>query len=358
MPGESCMPFISVIVPVHGVEPYLRECLDSILGQSFTDFELIAVDDASPDGSAAVLAEYASRDGRVRVVSLAENVGLGRARNAGFDQATGDYVWFVDGDDRLADDGAMQAIADRARALATDVLVFGWRRWHPGGDSRRAGHQELLAEAPEVFRLSEFLSLIYVVPFSWNKLVRRELMLRYDYRFEVGQYQDIDFTYLMLSVAERIGVLDRVCVDYRQREHAVTRSVSDKHFAIFDHWERAFELVERHAPACPARRSVMFGRMIRHYLFVFDYPGRIPPASRRRYFETMVAHYRRYRPAEGYAMPSRAEMLKHGIVRLGWYELADARRKAGEIKKGLRTAIGSRKTGRGASLFDASSAEG
>ena len=80
----------SIVLPVYNVRAYLRECLDSILGQSFGDFELIAVDDRSPDHSGETLDEYADADPRMHVIHLAENVGLGLAREAGIAQATGD----------------------------------------------------------------------------------------------------------------------------------------------------------------------------------------------------------------------------------------------------------------------------
>ena len=105
---------LSVVLPVYRVQGYLRQCLDSMLSQSFTDFEIVAVDDCSPDYSGAILAEYAARDPRVRVVTSPENVGLGRARNLGLQHATGDYVWFVDSDDWLAT-GALAAVAGRLR---------------------------------------------------------------------------------------------------------------------------------------------------------------------------------------------------------------------------------------------------
>ena len=106
------MPRFSVIVPVHKVQAYLHACLDSVLGQSYRDIEVMAVDDRSPDGCGAILDAYAARDERVRVLHLPENVGLGRARNAGMPLATGDYLLFLDSDDTLTP-GALRALADR-----------------------------------------------------------------------------------------------------------------------------------------------------------------------------------------------------------------------------------------------------
>src|SRR5207237_1393890 len=98
---------------------YLRECLDSILGQPLRDLEVVGVDDASPDGSGDILDEYAARDPRVRPVRLAENVGLGPARNVGLDRAVGEYVWFVDGDAWLAPGCASNPAGTRTSRSAT-----------------------------------------------------------------------------------------------------------------------------------------------------------------------------------------------------------------------------------------------
>ena len=95
------MPLISVIVPVYKVEPYLRRCVDSIIAQTFTDFELILVDDGSPDNCGAMCDEYAAKDSRIHVIHK-ENGGLSSARNAGMESASGEYVLFLDGDDHVA----------------------------------------------------------------------------------------------------------------------------------------------------------------------------------------------------------------------------------------------------------------
>ena len=93
-------PEISVIVPVYKVEPYLRQCVDSILAQTFTDFELILVDDGSPDNCSAICDEYAEKDDRIIVIHQ-QNQGLSAARNAGMEIMRGEYVMFVDSDDMI-----------------------------------------------------------------------------------------------------------------------------------------------------------------------------------------------------------------------------------------------------------------
>lgn len=104
--------FFSIIIPVYNVAPYLRECLDSVLSQTFTDWEAICVDDGSTDGSGAVLDEYASRDSRIKVVHKA-NEGVSVARNKGIEICSGEYFMFVDSDDSISSD----ALCDFAKVL-------------------------------------------------------------------------------------------------------------------------------------------------------------------------------------------------------------------------------------------------
>src|SRR5919199_4012680 len=94
------MPRISVVVPIYNVEPYLATCLQSLVDQRFTDFEVVVVDDGSTDGSRAIAEEFAARDERLRIVEQ-PNGGLGKARNTGAEHATGEFLAFVDSDDVL-----------------------------------------------------------------------------------------------------------------------------------------------------------------------------------------------------------------------------------------------------------------
>ena len=102
---------ISVIVPIYKVEKYLARCVDSIINQTYKNLEIILVDDGSPDGCGAMCDEYAKKDERIKVIHK-ENGGLSSARNAGLDIATGDYIAFVDSDDRLSSDAYEKPVCD------------------------------------------------------------------------------------------------------------------------------------------------------------------------------------------------------------------------------------------------------
>ena len=117
-------PEISVIVPVYRVEKYLNDCIDSILAQTFTDFELILVDDGSPDGCPALCDAAAAKDSRIRVIHQ-KNRGLSGARNAGLDAAEGEWIAFVDSDDMLLPQ-ALEKAHSTAEKTGADVVLYGF----------------------------------------------------------------------------------------------------------------------------------------------------------------------------------------------------------------------------------------
>lgn len=116
------MTLVSVVVPVHNVEPYLAECLDSVLNQTLRDLEIVCVNDGSTDGSSVVLKEYETLDSRITVINQ-ENLGLGAARNRGVRHATGDYLYFLDSDDYLKQD-ALAKLYECAQATNSEIVYF------------------------------------------------------------------------------------------------------------------------------------------------------------------------------------------------------------------------------------------
>ncbi|MFI6261775.1 CDP-glycerol glycerophosphotransferase family protein [Micromonospora sp. NPDC051006] len=332
------MTLISFVVPAYRVQGYLRECLDSILGQPFTDLEVIAVDDCSPDDSGEIIAEYAARDQRVRPVRLTENAGLGPARNIGLDRAVGEYVWFVDGDDWLAPD-CLPEVAARLHATRPDVLLVDHVRTHWNDTATRSAMREVFPEPPGegTFRLCERPAAMRLLHTAWNRLVRRKFLLDLGLRFEPGWYEDVSFSYPVLMAADRIGVLDRICVNYRQRRAgAITRTRGDRHFEVFPQWHRVFQLMERWGPAVDELRPAVFERMIWHYLTVLGNGQRIAPELRPAFFAQITADYARWLPAAGYPAPDGVEGLKHRLVAAGRWRTFSALRAANRARDAAR----------------------
>ncbi|MFB0619825.1 CDP-glycerol glycerophosphotransferase family protein [Streptomyces sp. AGS-58] len=291
------MPRFSVIVPCYRVQAFLPECLDSVLQQSYGDFELIAVDDCSPDGCGAILDEYAARDPRVTVLHLPENAGLGRARNAGIPHATGDYLFFLDSDDTLTP-GALESIADRlAESADPDVLVFDYARTYWWGGTRRNVLSHILTEAgAEPFTAAarpEILDLLMVV---WNKVYRREFVAENGFAFPPGYYEDTPWTFPVLLSARRIAALDRICLNYRQRRQGnILSTTSRKHFDIHDQYERVFAFVGQR-PELAGWRPYLHRKMGEHCLDILAKPDRLPPADKAEFFRRTAELFRRHRP--------------------------------------------------------------
>ncbi|MCX5004224.1 bifunctional glycosyltransferase family 2 protein/CDP-glycerol:glycerophosphate glycerophosphotransferase [Streptomyces sp. NBC_00638] len=336
------MPRFSVIVPAYKVQAYLHECLESVLGQSYPDLELIAVDDCSPDACGAIIDEFAARDARVLPVHLPENVGLGRARNAGLERATGDYLIFLDSDDSLTPD-ALHAIADRLKETdEPDVLVYDYARTYWSGEVvRNQVSAQLTEEGPAPFRLEERPGLLRLLMVVWNKAYRREFVERAGLAFPPGYYEDTPWTYPALMSAETIATLDRVCVHYRQRRHgSILGTSSRKHFDVFAQYDRVFAHVDAH-PELDRWRPVLFRRMVDHLSTVFVKRGRLPRGARAEFLRKARAHYRRYRVPGGVPAGGGAR-LRHALVRFGAHRtyrllsfLSRTRKRALRLSTGL-----------------------
>ncbi len=339
------MPRLSIVVPVFKVQGYIRECLDSILRQSFTDLEVIAVDDCSPDGSSRILDEYAERDSRVTVLHLPENVGLGRARNAGVERATGDYLLFLDSDDSYID-GALEAVARRLEACEDpDVLVFDHVRSYWWNVVRPSVFGEQLAAAgTRTAGVTEDPELLNLFAVAWNKAFRRDFYLHNGLSFLPGLYEDAPFAYEAMVTAERIGCLARACVDYRQRyQGAITRSPGRKHFDIFPQYASLFAFLDER-PRLDPLRPLLFERMINHFGFCLGRPDRVRPSDRREYFRTAADFYRRYRP-EGYEPPGGRAGLGARTIASGSYALYGSLETVKRTRRwGIKTAQRTKRT--------------
>ena len=176
MKGISEMPKLSIIVPIYNVEPYLARCIDSILAQTFADFELILIDDGSPDNCAAIMEKYAKRDKRIVTIHQ-ENKGVSAARNAGLDVARGTYIGFVDPDDWIEPD-MYESMLQKLGDTDSDLAVCAWRACHIDGRK-----EENCARVPEIMSREAFVSELFAIPRSvggscWNKLFKRELISR------------------------------------------------------------------------------------------------------------------------------------------------------------------------------------
>lgn len=211
-------PLISIIVPVYNVEKYLHRCIDSILAQTFKDFELILVDDGSPDRCPMICDEYEENDNRVRVIHK-ENGGLASARNAGLDIARGEWIGFVDSDDwieaRTYESAYRAAIESAADLIQWNIVM------------ERAG-KKLNATSLKEGYFSIADDAMYFEPSICHKLVSRKLICDNDIRFpqntKFSEDRPVSFwCYIMASACYQI---EDVFYHYDYRENSISHTIS------------------------------------------------------------------------------------------------------------------------------------
>lgn len=202
------MPLVSVIVPVYKVEKYLLRCLDSLCRQSLKDIEILLIDDASPDQCGEICEQYAAKDARFKVIHHAENKGLGAARNTGINQATANYIMFVDSDDWVHEDFC-KAPYECAVNYNVDLVMFNFQ-YVKGTDFCNIYYKNVSTGCKTRENIIE-ISLKNQQ--SWNKLYQKELFN--DVCFPEGYlYEDIATTYKLFLNASCIYYLDEILYYY------------------------------------------------------------------------------------------------------------------------------------------------
>ena len=267
---------ISVIVPVYKVEPYLRKCLDSIVGQTYRNLEIILVDDGSPDNCGAICDEYAARDERIKVIHK-ENGGVASARNAGLAMANGDYIGWIDSDDWIETD-MLEFLLEGAQRHGADIAVCGRVEVYPTRQVPLGWENEKILDAEQAigFLLEDDLLRNYLC----DKLWRRELFQ--DICFPEGRnFEDVAVTYRLIEKAEKIVCLPGYKYFYLQREDGIVRS-SDIHNNLAYYraeQERYLYLRERY----PQFQEQMEIGLVLSVVHTWEICQRAPAKVRRRY---------------------------------------------------------------------------
>ena len=220
---------ISIIVPVYQVEKYLRQCIDSVLAQTFRDFELILVDDGSKDRSGAICDEYAGKDDRICVVH-SENAGPGAARNRGIGMASGEYILFLDSDDMLDGAEAISTLLDCAQTFQADIAVGNYR--HFSGKKMegvsRHGLSSDMDSRSVAFRYQGFY-LTGHLAYNWGKLYRRGFLLENRLSFQHYRLaEDKLFNICCYACLPRYAFTEESVFLYRRTENSLTKQFDER----------------------------------------------------------------------------------------------------------------------------------
>jgi glycosyltransferase involved in cell wall biosynthesis len=213
---------LSIIVPVYQVKSTLPRCLDSIISQSFRDWQMILVDDASTDGSGEICDKYVKKERRIQVIHLKRNGGLSAARNAGLEKAKGDYVTFVDSDDYLADDTFKQLMELINVRSDYDILEY------PVNEHYGSKHRNTLYLGRKEYsnKWSYWLEAKgYKHTYAWNKIYRRDLLR--NVKFPPGRhFEDVYFLWQVLKRTHIIATTDVGMYYYCHNPKGITLNAS------------------------------------------------------------------------------------------------------------------------------------
>lgn len=224
---------LSMIVPVYNTEPYLRQCLDSLVNQTFRDFEVLVINDGSPDGSQLILNEYQVKYPYIRVIEK-ENGGLSDARNVGIQLAQGDYLGFLDSDDYVLSE-MFEKMVKKAESEDFDLvccdLDFVYEDGHKMRVSCNIDHD--LKDPDEIRK-----SLTDIYPTAWNKIYHKRLFAHDVFFTKQIWYEDMEFIHRLYPYIQSIGVVHEPFNQYVQHQGAITSTFNTKLFDYLKNWEK------------------------------------------------------------------------------------------------------------------------
>lgn len=226
------MSIISVIVPIYKVSDYLPKCIDSIIKQTYSDLEIILVDDGSPDDCPKICDKYAEEDNRIKVIHK-PNGGLSDARNAGLDIATGEYIGFIDSDDYI-DEHMYEDMLSAIEKDDADLCICGYDRVDDDGKIKSSAHyKNALLSQKEAYEMLVQGNVYFII--SCNKLYKREIFD--NLRFKIGRTHEDEFImHHVYGECSKIVTLEKSYYNYLVRESSIIGSVKGniKHFDAVD----------------------------------------------------------------------------------------------------------------------------
>ena len=245
---------VSLIVPVYCVQAYLSRCVQSIVDQTYTNLEIILVDDGSPDECPQMCDDWAKRDDRIRVIHK-ENGGLSDARNAGIAVASGEYVGFVDGDDWL-EPAFVHNLLNSIIENDCEVAGCNYRKCSVIAETDNVPAAHKVQVLDRLAAMSALIDNCILEQAVWNKLYKRELIE--GILFEKGKYHEDEFwTYQVIAGIERIAVLDYIGYNYFQRADSIMgKRYSLKRLDAVEAKVRRQEYLEENMPELAAKGRV------------------------------------------------------------------------------------------------------
>ena len=301
-------PKVSVIVPIYKVEKYIHKCINTILSQTFTDFELILVDDGSPDKCGEICEQYALNDSRIKVVHK-ENGGLSDARNVGIDVASGKYIYFIDSDDWIASDSIV-SLLNFAEDNNCEIVQGGFYYTYEENLLYSNGHIKENSEPFCIDKTEAIKGLIqneHIKNFAWGKLYLTSIVKKH--KFIKGVFfEDSYWQHLILHEITKYGIIPSPLYFYRQRTNSISGEFSIKNLDLLKGYEERISFIKMYYPQ-------FYELMIDKFWEVSTNFYRISKSSKD---ETIKREYEKY---WDYASSKYHRSLKHKVKYSNFFQI-------------------------------------
>ena len=236
---------ITVLVPIYNTSKYLKSCIDSIIGQTYTDLEILCLNDGSTDGSARIVAEYAQTDTRIRLINK-ENTGYGNTMNIGIREAKGQYIGIVESDDYVEPDMYENLLCVLEKEKA-DFVKSAY--YEVSGDQKR--YKDLYGLFPHnaFFCPMDYPQVFGLHPSVWSGLYNAEFLKKNDVFFlesPGASFQDVDFMFKCYANADKVCILEEAFVNYRIDNMSSSIHEEGKLFCVFDEMQEVYSYISKH----------------------------------------------------------------------------------------------------------------
>ncbi|MGB3212576.1 MAG: glycosyltransferase family 2 protein [Desulforhopalus sp.] len=217
---------ISVIIPIYKVENYIAQCLESVINQTISEIEILCVDDKSPDNSINIVKDYATEDNRIRIFQHESNKGLGAARNTGIENAQGEYIFFLDSDDWLLEDG-LQKLYESGQQYNVKIVSAPIQRYIESTGNYK--NSRLKTKGEIYLTNKNFTSLDYNAFKLFHKSIFKDVDIRFPGRLI---HEDVEFYWKVFTVFNHIYCLEDPVVVYRVRENSIMTSKKGEDYFV------------------------------------------------------------------------------------------------------------------------------
>lgn len=256
-------PLISIIIPAYNVEKYIRRCLDSVINQTYSNLQIIVIDDGSRDRTASIIDEYAERDQRIIAIHK-PNGGVSSARTAGLEKAGGDYIGFVDSDDYIEKE-MYEHLIGNALKYDADISHCGYMMLYPDGRKRAFYDTKKLVIQDHKKGLCDLMRGDYIEPGIWNKLYRRSIVLQYKneeiWDESIRYNEDLLMNYLFFKHSKKSVYEDIAYYNYILRKESATKS-NNKSKQLKDVY-LVLKAIKKDSASDPELYSIVYERYLR-----------------------------------------------------------------------------------------------